>query len=258
MFIPLHDSNALDKIRLQYVTLIIIAANILIWTMTTTTEFVATQQANVINYTYGFIPDAIDGSVIFPPIIDRPPEYFTYISYSFLHAGFFHLAGNMLFLWVFGDNVEDAMGHFRFIIFYLVCTVIAAFAHWAMDPSSQIPLIGASGAAAGIVGAYLMLHPKVKVWILVLGRIPIKLSARWVIGFWILYQIYSLITDTTGQVSWAAHVGGFFAGALLIMVFKRSDVALFDRDLKLAERSVPTQTAEAKNPTKTAHRWGRD
>ena len=99
------------------------------------------------------------------------------VTYMFLHGGWIHLIGNMLFLWVFGDSIEDAMGHVRFIMFYLMCGIFAAFAHILMMPHSDLPLIGASGAVAGVIAAYLILHPKVKVWVLALWRIPIRITA---------------------------------------------------------------------------------
>ena len=107
------------------------------------------------------------------------PERFTLISYMFLHGSWIHLLGNMLFLWVFGDNIEDAMGHLRFIMFYLMCGIFAAVLHSWMNPTSDLPLIGASGAVAGVISAYLILHPKVKVWVLALWRIPIRITAAW-------------------------------------------------------------------------------
>jgi hypothetical protein len=117
------------------------------------------------------------------------PEEATYITYAFLHGDIFHLGGNMLFLWVFGDNVEDALGHLRFLLFYLLCAAAGALMHGLLGPDSQVPLIGASGAVAGVVAAYLMLHPRVKVWILAFGRIPLRIPAYIALGLWILFQL---------------------------------------------------------------------
>ena len=136
------------------------------------------------------------------------PERFTLVTYMFLHGSWIHLLGNMLFLWVFGDNVEDAMGHLRFIMFYLMCGIFAAVVHSWIMPKSDLPLIGASGAVAGIISAYLILHPKVKVWVLALWRIPIKITAYWALGFWILAQFANLLFDTEESVAWGAHIGG--------------------------------------------------
>src|SRR5690606_23904954 len=113
----------------------------------------------------------------------------TLLSYMFFHGDILHLAGNMLFLWVFGDNVEDALGHFRFLIFYLACGVAGGLVHTLMLPSSDIPLIGASAAVAGVIAAYLMLHPRVRIWVLVLRFIPIRISAATALGAWIITQL---------------------------------------------------------------------
>jgi hypothetical protein len=132
----------------------------------------------------GFIPSVVNDIAELPPSLVLVPEDATYVTYSFLHGGLLHLGSNMLFLWVFGDNVEDAMGHIRFLIFYFACAAAGAFAHALLLPASENPLIGASGAVAGVVAAYLMLHPKVRVWVLVLGRIPLpcRHSFRWCSG----------------------------------------------------------------------------
>src|SRR5688572_15523617 len=112
------------------------------------------------------------------------PEWVTLITYQFLHGGILHLLSNMLFLWVFGDNVEDALGHRKFLIFYLLCGVAGGLAHAAFLPSSPVPLIGASGAVAGVIAAYLMLHPRVRVWVLAFRFLPLRIPASLVLGVW--------------------------------------------------------------------------
>ena len=124
-----------------------------------------------------------------PPELYVVPEDLTYLTYAFLHADIFHLGGNMLFLWVFGDNIEDALGHFRFLVFYLLCAIGGAAFHGFLDPASEMPLIGASGAIAGIVSAYLVLHPRVKIWILAFGRIPLRIPAWIALTLWIGFQV---------------------------------------------------------------------
>ena len=151
------------------------------------------------------------------------------LTYMFVHLGFLHLAGNMAFLWVFGDNVEDAMGYFRFLLFYLLCGVIAGLTHIALEPDSQIPVIGASGAVGGIIGAYLMLHPNVKVWVLALYRIPLRITAAWAIGVWVAVQIYNAFFSEVNGVAWGAHLGGLAAGAVLIVIMRQPGVPLFDK-----------------------------
>ncbi len=126
-----------------------------------------------------------------------------------------------MFLWVFGDNVEDGMGHKRFLAFYLLCGALASLAHAAMEPASTRPLIGASAAIAGVVAAYLILYPRVKVWCLFFGRIPLKVPAMWAIGFWIVLQVLSALAAADEGVGWYAHIGGFVAGAALTPLMRR-------------------------------------
>ena len=164
--------------------------------------------------------------------LEHLPGQYKLLTYMFLHGSILHLLFNMIFLFVFGDNVEDAMGHFRFILFYLACGVIAAIVYSALTEFTEVPLIGASGAVSGVIGAYLMLHPNIRVWVLVpfpkLPFIPLRFSAAFVIGVWILYQFGSAVFFPSQTVAWWAHVGGFFAGAALIAVMKRPGVPLFD------------------------------
>lgn len=260
MFIPLHDANPLENIRLQFVTLALIAINVIIWLITATPQVTDAVEASSIYYSYGFVPAVVNDFADLPHDLAVLPPASSYLTYAFLHGSFMHLAGNMLFLWVFGDNVEDAMGHLKFLIFYLICAAIGAWAHAFMVPQSEIPLVGASGATAGIVGAYIMLHPRVKVWILALGRIPLRLPAYWVLGAWFAFQLYNVAFNSNNDVSWAAHVGGFIAGALLVFLFKKRGVRLFDADLDArhpnAVKSTNKATGKAK-PTDSPHKWGR-
>jgi membrane associated rhomboid family serine protease len=135
----------------------------------------------------------------------------------------------MLFLWVFGDNVEDALGHGRYLLFYLICGVVAGLTHVFMLPTSKLPLIGASGAVAGVIGAYLVLHPRVRVWVLAFRFIPLKISAAWVLGVWVATQVAMVLLKQSDQVAWWAHIGGVATGALLILFMRRPGVPLFDR-----------------------------
>ncbi len=261
MFIPLHDQNSLKSIRLQFVTLALIAANVVIWLLTATPQVATAIEAHSIYYSYGFVPAVINDLAELPVDLVVLPETTSYLTYAFLHGGFMHLAGNMLFLWVFGDNVEDAMGHIKFLGFYLACAAIGAWAHAFMQPASEAPLIGASGAAAGVVGAYLVLHPKVKVWVLALGRIPLRLSAFWVLGAWFAFQIFNLVYSTDAEVSWAAHVGGFIAGVILVVILKKRGVKLFDAEYSTLQSTVDApvekSTSDTK-PTDSPHLWGRE
>ena len=146
----------------------------------------------------------------------------------FLHASWLHLLGNMLFLWIYGDNVEDAMGHFKFLVFYLICGATAALAQAWSEPASQIPMIGASGAIGGVLGAYLMLHPRVKVLVLFLPIFPIRIPAFIVIGLWVGTQVVAVVYQEASNVAFWAHLGGFAAGVALVPFFKRANVPLYD------------------------------
>ena len=254
MFIPLHDANSLKHIRLQYVTLALIAANVLVYLMTTLTGE-GFEQAAVIGL--GYIP-----STVFD-IAERPDEWvlvpddLTYVTYAFLHGDIWHLGGNMLFLWVFGDNVEDALGHFRFLVFYLACAVAGAFAHGMVAPDSQAPLIGASGAIAGVVGAYLLLHPRVKIWVLALGRIPLRLPASIVLALWIAFQLFMMVVGGDDEISWAAHLGGIVAGVVLVVFMRRRGVPLFDREVVTPQAAVVARDEASPPPSSPPSPWGR-
>jgi membrane associated rhomboid family serine protease len=160
----------------------------------------------------------------------------------------------MLFLWVFGDNVEDALGHFRYLVFYILCAISGALLHGLIAPASQEPLIGASGAIAGIVAAYLILHPRVKVWILAFGRIPLRIPAYITLGLWILFQFTMLLLGGEDQISWACHAGGILAGAALVPILRRRGVPLLDREI-VTPRAVKVEQDRA--PARSAPPWGR-
>jgi len=151
-------------------------------------------------------------------------DFLTLFTAMFMHAGWLHLGGNMLYLWIFGDNVEDRFGHIKFIIFYLICGLVATFAQLAFNIGSDVPNLGASGAIAGVLGAYILLFPKGSVRVLQGSRV-IQVSALIVIGIWIVLQFFSGIgsivsTAQTGGVAYMAHIGGFVAGFLLTFLFR--------------------------------------
>jgi membrane associated rhomboid family serine protease len=231
LFIPLHDANSLKHIQMQYVTIGLIAANVLVFLFTALgSETFST--AAVIGL--GYIPSTLYDIAERPSDLVLVPDYATYVTYAFLHGDIFHLGGNMLFLWVFGDNVEDAMGHAKFLLFYLACGVFAALFHAWMVPDSDLPLIGASGAVAGVIAAYLMLHPRVNVWVLAFKVIPLRITAGFVLGIWVALQIVMVAMPDVGPVAWWAHIGGLIAGAVLIVFMRRPGVPLFDRNVRLA------------------------
>ncbi len=228
MFLPLKDNNPLVIISWQFVTASLIGVNILIFMLFQSGLVLPVAQAA--NMNYGMIPAVILAIAEPDPRFAAIPGNLTLLTYMFLHGGWMHLLSNMAFLWVFGDNIEDAMGHFRFLIFYLLCGLAAGLTYALMTQNQQAPLIGASGAVSGIIGAYLILHPKVKIWILLFWRIPVKIPAMFVLGGWALLQIISLMGSDSGDVAWWAHLGGLAAGIILTPLFKRPEVALFDRD----------------------------
>jgi membrane associated rhomboid family serine protease len=181
-------------------------------------------------YSAGVIPsEYLTGQNLGPP----PPGgviFLTLFSSMFMHGGFLHIASNMLYLWVFGDNVEDAMGHMGFLVFYLVCGILASLAHIFMNMGSQIPSIGASGAIAGVLGAYLVMFPGATIRTLVfLGPFILlpRISALILIGFWFLTQAFAGLvslgaaTEQTPGVAVWAHIGGFIAGLALVAFFRR-------------------------------------
>ncbi|GAA0784976.1 rhomboid family intramembrane serine protease [Roseibium denhamense] len=230
MFIPLHDHNKLTHVPRPYVNLGLIAANFIVYFVL---QGAGQEQAMIgSSYSYGLIPSVFFDLRDLSPQLQMLPDTFSIVTYAFLHGGFMHLIGNMLFLWVFGDNVEDAMGHLRYLVFYLLCAAAGGYTYAVLDQTSDIPLVGASGAVSGVVAAYLMLHPNVKIWVLALGRIPLRLTARWVLGAWVLYQVFNVAVSADSQVAWIAHIGGLVAGALLIIPFRRRGVPLFDRGMR--------------------------
>jgi membrane associated rhomboid family serine protease len=182
----------------------------------------------------GFVPASLRNAVAARPGFASLPPGVTIFSSMFLHGGLLHLGGNMLYLWIFGNNVEDAMGHGRFIVFYLICGVAAALALALIDPGSRVPMIGASGAISGVLAAYVLLFPRARVTVIVpLGIIfyPFALSAFWVVSFWFGMQLLSAALSNPNEpgVAWWAHVGGFGAGLLLTPLFKSRDFPLFGR-----------------------------
>ncbi|MBX9741842.1 MAG: rhomboid family intramembrane serine protease [Beijerinckiaceae bacterium] len=224
MFIPIHDGVALHHIRYPFATKSLLAVNIALYLAALLGILGDTQR---IDLGFGFIPAVLFGSAFLSPDLSVVAPELTLLTSMFLHAGFAHIAGNMLFLFVFGDNVEDAMGSLRFFFFYLACGAAAALAYGWMAPESQAPLIGASGAVSGVVVAYLMLYPRVNVLGLVFAWLPLRIRAVWLIGAWILFQLGSALFSADAGVGWWAHVGGMAAGAVLTPFLKRRDVPLF-------------------------------
>ena len=227
MFVPLRDANPLRIIPFEFVNVSLIAIAVIV--------FVVYQSGLVLpaeeqQFAFALIPAAYFDAVTLPDDFIAVPDDLTLVTYVFMHGGWLHLLSNMLFLWVFGDNVEDAMGHLSYLAFFLLCGAAAGGLHAYMEPSSQVPLVGASGAIAGVVAAYLLLHPRVKLWVLVMWRLPLYIPAYLAIGVWIALQLISVAVATPDdEVAWWAHIGGLIAGFALTPLMKRRDVPLFDR-----------------------------
>jgi rhomboid family protein len=234
--IPLHDDNPTETTPV--VTIGIILAATLVFIYQLSLGPVAGQR---FVYQYGAIPAILFGHASLPPEVMALPASMSLITSIFLHGGFLHLIGNMWFLWIFGDNVEEAMGHVRFVLFFLICGVIAAMSHALADPGSAAPMIGASGAISGVLGAYLLLYPRARVMVLVpFGFFfwRMYLPAAFMLGFWFLLQLVSGTASVGGGgVAWFAHVGGFLAGMLLIGFFKHRSVRFFNPPHRRSSRA---------------------
>jgi membrane associated rhomboid family serine protease len=227
---PIGDDNS-DRMRTPIVNYVFIGVNILV--------FVLLQGLggnDAFNYAYSLVPREITtgiditGSQIvrdslgnvgqiehFPTSL---PVYFNFLSSMFMHGGFMHIFGNMLFLWVFGDNLEDRVGHVRYAIFYLLCGFAAAIGQIVMDTNSVVPMLGASGAISGVLGGYLLLFPHRRVKAIIFNFFT-EVPAYVALGIWIVYQLIAgyMTPAGTGGVAYAAHKGGFMAGVILIKIF---------------------------------------
>jgi membrane associated rhomboid family serine protease len=205
---PIGDDNSARRI-VPFVTYALIVLNVLFF-------FVELSGGDAFIEKWAFVPSRFLAN----PIADS----LTLFTAMFMHAGWLHLGGNMLYLWIFGDNVEDRFGHIPFLIFYLICGVLATFAQLAFNPDSSIPNLGASGAVAGVLGGYILLFPKQSVRVLQ-GQRVMQVPALLVIGLWFVLQFFSglgSIADTadTGGVAYMAHIGGFIAGFALTFLFR--------------------------------------
>lgn len=235
MVFPIYDDNS-DRRIMPIVNYILIAINVLVFVLP---QRLGTQEGEKFTYAFSCVPREIvtgqdvQGSI---PIRlgDRVEElrleptpgsvYLTLLTSMFMHGSIMHLLGNMLFLWIFGDNVEDSLGHVRYLAFYLVCGVLASLAHigttFAFGGDPNIPSLGASGAISGVLGGYLLLHPHRRVTVILL-RLLTEVPAYVAIGMWFLFQIIYGVIDIggSGGVAYGAHVGGFVAGLALVKVF---------------------------------------
>lgn len=226
--IPLRDDNPTSIRPLVTLGLIVACCLVFLWQVS-----LGPGGFERAVFSLGLIPAVLFGSAHLELGLEVVPAGLTVVSSMFLHGGWMHLIGNMLYLWIFGNNIEDAMGHVRFIAFYLLCGVAAALAQAFFESTAQIPMVGASGAISGVLGAYLLLYPHARVQVLVpFGFIMhmMSLPALLVLGFWFLLQLISSAAATAGEggTAWFAHLGGFVAGMALIPLFKHRGVRFFN------------------------------
>jgi membrane associated rhomboid family serine protease len=227
--IPIHDDNP-TTIK-PVVTMALIVACTAVFVLQTAMPQASGQR---LIYALGVIPAVLLGDSRLAPDLVMVPSGVTVLTSMFLHGSWMHLLGNMLYLWIFGNNVEDSMGHVRYAIFYLLCGTVAVFAQALPHQESTVPMIGASGAISGVLGAYLLLFPRARVLVIIpLGFIAqaVRLPALIVLGLWFVLQLLSSALAPAGQagVAFGAHIGGFVAGTALIIVFKHRRVRLLGR-----------------------------
>jgi membrane associated rhomboid family serine protease len=239
---PYHDEN--ETQRTPYITFVLIAANVLVWLLVQGAGATFPLARSVCEL--GLIPGELTASL--PPgtpfpmgeglvcLTDPGRQVTNVFTSMFLHGSWMHLLGNMWFLWLFGNNIEDSMTRPRFLVFYLLCGLAAALAQVMADPSSNVPMVGASGAISGVMGAYLVLFPRVRVFTLVpLGVFitSIALPAWMMLVYWAVLQFFggitSIVAQQTGGVAFWAHLGGFLAGVILVKLFENPDRAAAHR-----------------------------
>ena len=236
MVFPLHDDNPTSTRPNVTVGILITCVLVYVWQHLLLSDPGTIEAA----YAFGLVPAVLTGREMLPDEVAVIPAWASIFTSMFMHGGFWHLAGNMLYLWIFGNNIEDAMGHVRFLVFYLLCGVAAVFAQVLPNPGSIIPMVGASGAISGVLGAYMLLFPRARVLlglpigflIVQLGRFP----AIWVLAAWFVMQLVlgalaaaQSVGESQGGIAFGAHIGGFIAGLALVTFFKHRHVPLWRR-----------------------------
>ncbi len=220
MVMPLYDDNPFTQPIKPFVTWCLIALNLGIFFYETGANQLALER--MID-TFSLTPAAFAGDM---PARGWAPAFVTLITYQFFHADIGHIVGNMIFLWVFGDDIERALGRWRYLAFYLLSGLIGGLVFVANVPHSKIELIGASGAVAGVIIAYVMLRPCAKVTVL-LGIIPLRISAYWVIGLFVILQLWNIGKASQSEVAYWCHFGGMLAGGILFPLMKPPGLKLF-------------------------------
>jgi membrane associated rhomboid family serine protease len=219
MVFPLYDDNPFKRARVPFVTWGLLVLNVAVFLYQVSASEV---EIRAMLASFGATPAAVLRNA--PQGGQLPPEA-TLVTYMFLHGGWEHILGNMIYLWVFGDDIEDALGPLRFILFYLATGIASGLGFAALNPDSTTPLVGASGAISGILAAYLLLRPCAKVSIFFL-RMIIRVRAYWVIGGWIVLQLVYIASQTQDGVAYSAHGAGLVAGALLFLLLRPAGVPL--------------------------------
>jgi membrane associated rhomboid family serine protease len=243
MVMPLHDDAPLRNLRWPLVNWMLIAINVIVFAAVFSERY-----GDPLTIIRGFaiIPRVLFGEAELAKWIVGPPAPYTLVTSLFFHSGIAHLVGNMLFLYVFGDNIEDAMGSVFYLLFYLCCGVMAGVAFAYSSPHTITPLVGASGAISGVCAAFLLLYPRASIFGLAAGIFPIHAPAWMFVGTWILLQVIHAFFGEQGNVAWMAHVGGIAAGLVLTPMFKRRDVPFFGAPTQRGRKVV--QPAEIPPP----------
>ncbi len=247
LILPLYDDSPVPRVPVATYGLIAGCAAVFLWQ-----QGLPPRAAEAAIYGYGMIPAVLFGQVELPAHLRALPAPATLVTSMFLHGGWAHILGNMLFLWLFGRGVETALGAGRLLLFYLLCGIVAGLTQAFTNPAAEVPMIGASGAIAGVLGAYLILHPRgnvtVLVWFFVFFRF-IAVPAVILLGLWFLLQLLSAMTSDPAEpgVAFWAHVGGFLAGMVLVFPFRRRSVRLWH----------PSRSSAFSVSRRRAGPWGR-
>ena len=224
--IPIADDNPARLTPVVTWAIIALCVAVYVW------ERSFGREMNALLNALGFVPASLFAPQTLRATYMPVSQGFTILTSMFLHGGVLHVAGNMLYLWIFGNNVEDSMGHMRYLVFYLACGTAAALTLAFIDPTSRLPMVGASGAISGVLAAYVLFYPRARVTVVVpLGIIfyPFAITALWVVGLWFAMQLLSAALTDPGQpgVAFWAHVGGFVAGIVLTPLLKSRGARLF-------------------------------
>ncbi|MDG2060443.1 MAG: rhomboid family intramembrane serine protease [SAR86 cluster bacterium] len=239
-FFPFSDDNPTSSRPIICYWIIGICIFIFLWQFTLPAEL-----SRSAVYSFGVIPSSLLGDNFI-----YIPASLTVVTSMFMHGGWMHLLGNMLYLWIFGDNIEESLGRFKFIVFYSLCGLVAALTQSLVDPTSNIPMIGASGAIAGVLGGYLILYPRANVnvlfWIFIFIKV-FRIPAFIVLGVWIVGQFFDAGGSSSSGVAYFAHIGGFLAGICLVPLFKKPSIPLFQNANTTAFRDTGFNLSKDKN-----------